>query len=160
MLYGMEPIAELIKLPDGYGAPVQALAWDDVRQRLERATHYWLATTRPDGRPHTVPIDAVWLEGACHFGGHAATVHQRNLRRNPLAALHLESATETVIAEGTAEWITPSAEGARRLAAVSREKYGYAPTPDTYTSGVWRLRPTVVLAWTALDRDATRFRFS
>jgi hypothetical protein len=86
-------------------------------------------------------------------------VHQRNLRKNPLAAVHLESATETVIAEGTAEWITPSAESARRLATVSREKYGLAASPDSYASGVWRLRPTVVLAWTALNRDATRFRF-
>ena len=155
----MEPVADPIRFPEGYGTPTETLPWDAVRQRLEHAEHYWLATTRADGRPHVVPIDAVWFDGACHFGGHPDTVHQRNLRRSPLAAVTVESAVTPIIAEGTAEWFTPSAAAARHLASASKEKYGYGASPQSYRSGVWRLRPTVVLAWTALNRDATRFRF-
>ena len=160
MLDPMDPLVESMRLPEAYGRPSQTLAWDEVRGRLERAEHYWLATVRADGRPHVVPVDAVWLDGAFHFGGHPDTLHQRILRRNPSAAVHLESASHVVIAEGTAQWITPSEALAGRLAAASKEKYGYVASPHAYRAGVWHLRATLVLAWTAIDRDATRFRFA
>jgi hypothetical protein len=48
---------------------------------------------------------------------------------------------------------------ARRLAAASKSKYGYAPPLSVYTSGVWTLEPQRVLAWTNFPRDATRFDF-
>lgn len=57
-----EPIAELLELPKEYGRPEVALAWDDVRARLVAATQYWLATVRPDGRAHVVPLDGIWLD--------------------------------------------------------------------------------------------------
>ena len=44
--------------------------------------HYWLATVRRDGTPHVVPVDGMWLDGGCYFGGDPATVHIRNLRRD------------------------------------------------------------------------------
>jgi hypothetical protein len=47
----MEPVAQQLQLPAGYGTPTETLRWSDVRQRLEEAEQYWLATTRPDGRP-------------------------------------------------------------------------------------------------------------
>jgi hypothetical protein len=27
----------------------------------------WLATTRPDGRPHLMPVIAFWIDGAIHI---------------------------------------------------------------------------------------------
>jgi hypothetical protein len=35
--------------------------WPEARRRLEEADTYWLATVRADGRPHVVPVLAVWL---------------------------------------------------------------------------------------------------
>ncbi len=160
MLERMEPTAGPIRLPPGYGTPTHPLDWADVHRRIEDAPHYWLATTRPDGRPHVVPVDAVWAADACFFGGHADTVHLRNLRTNPHAALHLEDAVAAVIVEGRAQWVTPSAPLAEDLAAASGRKYGYAPPPETYRAGVWRLAPSTVLAWRSLGVDATRFRFA
>jgi hypothetical protein len=130
-----------------------------VRQRLEEAQRYWLATTRPDGRPHVVPIDGVWVDGLWYFGGHPATVHQRNLRSNTNIALHLEDAMSVVIVEGRAEWVTPSATVAKRLATVSNDKYGYGSTASAYRDGTWSLRPRVAIAWTSGLANATRFRF-
>jgi hypothetical protein len=46
----MEPIAEQLELPVGYGRPTELLEWSKIRQRLEAAEQYWLATTRTDGR--------------------------------------------------------------------------------------------------------------
>lgn len=155
----MQPRAAQIRFPAGYGTPTRRLDWDAVRGRLVAASHYWLATTRPDARPHVVPVDGVWLDDAWYFGGHHDTVHQRTLRANPQATIHLEDATAPVIVEGRAEWVTPPMKLAQRLAAASREKYGYAPRPQAYRDGVWALRPHRVLAWNSIADDATRFTF-
>ena len=86
-------------------------------------------------------------------------MHQQTLRENPQVTVHLEDAIAAVIVEGRAEWVTPAAEVAERLATASREKYGYAPPPQAYRDGVWALRTHRVLAWNSLPRDATRFTF-
>ncbi|UQT57067.1 pyridoxamine 5'-phosphate oxidase family protein [Streptomyces durmitorensis] len=42
--------------------PGELLPWAWAAQRLTAARTYWIATTRPDGRPHTRPVWGVWLE--------------------------------------------------------------------------------------------------
>lgn len=37
------------------------LSWPETSQHLATAGTYWLATVRPDGRPHAVPLLAVWV---------------------------------------------------------------------------------------------------
>jgi nitroimidazol reductase NimA-like FMN-containing flavoprotein (pyridoxamine 5'-phosphate oxidase superfamily) len=155
----MPPGAEQLTLPSSYGSPDQLLDWTSVEERLVASLHYWLATVRRDGTPHVVPVDGMWLDGCCYFGGDPATVHIRNLRRDGRAALHLEDAESAVIVEGEAEWVTPSKAVAQRLAAAAKVKYGYPQSASSYQQGVWRLRPAKVLAWTTLYVDATRFRF-
>jgi nitroimidazol reductase NimA-like FMN-containing flavoprotein (pyridoxamine 5'-phosphate oxidase superfamily) len=154
------PIVELLDLPAEYGRPEVTLTWEAVRARLVAAGHFWLVTVRPDGRPHVVPVDGIWLDDACFFGGSRETVKHRNLTHDPRAALHLEDAASAVIVEGTCEWLFPDAELAAGLAQASREKFGYAPEPSSYSrSGVWCLRPARVLSWQQFPRDATRFVF-
>jgi hypothetical protein len=153
----MEVVARQLTLPKSYGAPNTVLQWHEVEQKLVQSKSYWLATTRPDGRPHTVPVDGIWLEAALYFGGDPATVHIRNLRSDPRAVVHTESGESPVIAEGTAEWYQPSDDEISRLVEATRTKYGYPVSPDSYGAGAWRLSPRVVLAWNVLYRDATRF---
>jgi hypothetical protein len=150
-----EPLA----LPAAYGAPAETLAWADVEARLVAATQVWLATARPDGRPHAVPVDALWVDGAAWFGGSPDTVKHRNLLADGRATLHLPDASAAVIVEGRCELVTPDGPTVKRLRAASKEKYGYAPPAKGYTFGVWRLRPSKVMAWTSLPVDATRFLF-
>ncbi len=38
------------------------LEWSWATERLMKAHNYWLATTRPDGRPHCMPVWGIWLE--------------------------------------------------------------------------------------------------
>lgn len=155
----MPPVAEQLRLPSSYGSPNRLLDWTVVEQQLVDSLHYWLATVRGDGSPHVVPLDGIWLDGCCYFGGDPATVHIRNVRRDGRATLHLENGESAVIVEGTAEWTMPSLAVARRLAAASKAKYGYSQSAASYVEGVWRLQPVKVLAWTTLYVDATRFRF-
>ena len=155
----MPPVAEQLRLPGRYGSPNRLLDWTVVEQRLIDSLHYWLATVRSDGSPHVVPIDGLWFDGGCYFGGDRATVHIRNLRHDGRAMLHLEDGESAVIVEGTAEWTTPSKADAQQLVKASKAKYGYSNSAAGYLAGVWRLQPVKVLAWTTLYVDATRFHF-
>lgn len=151
---------ERLRLPEGYGTPSKLLGWDGVAARLEGAAHYWLATVRPDGRPHVVPLDGIWLAGRWYFGGSPAAVKQRNLEANPQASLHLEDPGAAVIVEGRCAFEQPTTAVTEQLAAASKTKYGYAPPASSYLPGVWVLIPSRVMAWTDLTVDATRFVFT
>jgi hypothetical protein len=154
------PTAAPMRLPEEYGHPSTTLDWSAIQLRLEQAEQYWFATTRPDGRPHVVPLDGIWLDDLWYFGGAPQAVHQRNLGDNRQAAVHLADTMAVVILEGTAEFVTLAPDLAQRLATASNTKYPvYAATPERYAGGVWRLRPSVVFAWDRLDVDATRFEF-
>jgi hypothetical protein len=155
-----DPVAELLAVPKGYGTPEVPLAWEDVVARLAGAIHYWLATVRPDGRAHVVPLDGLWLDDGWFFGGSTETVKHRNLEADPRAVLHLEDAGSAVIVEGVCEQLFPDGQLARRLSELSKSKYGYGPDPASYAkTGIWRLRPERVLSWERFPRDATRFVF-
>ncbi len=127
--------------------------------RLADARHYWLATVRPDGRPHVVPLDGLWLDDRRYFGGSPTTVKHRNLLSSPVVTMHLEDGEAAVIVEGSCAIVKPPLETAVRLSEASQAKYGYGPPPAAYLGGVWVLTPTRVLAWTDLTADATRFVF-
>jgi pyridoxamine 5'-phosphate oxidase-like protein len=58
-------------------------AWEDARRELETAEVYWVASVRPEGRPHVTPIAAIWLDGALHFVTGENEPKARNLARNP-----------------------------------------------------------------------------
>jgi hypothetical protein len=125
-------------MPEGYGLPSTTeglLAWPDVEARLVAATSYWLATVRPDGRPHVVPRWGVWLDGRFWYDGAPTTVHVRNLTVNPACALHLESGTEAVIVEGESLPARAPAEtlGARLAEAFGKyRELGYSPAADAW----------------------------
>lgn len=163
------PRADRPVLPDGYGLPSSTdgmLAWADVEARLVAATSYWLATVRPDGRPHVVPRWGVWLDGRFWYDGAPTTVHARNLKANPACSLNLESGKEAVIVEGDSLPARAPAEtlGARISAAFAKyHDLGYSPAADAWAGedggGLRVLTPRRALAWFEFPTDATRFKF-
>jgi hypothetical protein len=121
---------------DGYGSP--PIAWERARQRLEEEwrlqgpngggvphTH-WLATTRPDGAPHVMPVGAVWLDGAFYFTAGAATRKAKNLAHNPRCVIALAARDLDLVVEGEAVKVTDAAT-LQRLADVYAAN-GWAPT--------------------------------
>lgn len=155
-------------MPEGYGVPPSddaLLAWSQVEARLVASAQYWMATTRPDGRPHVVPRWGVWLDGGLFYDGAPTTVHVRNLHANPSCALHLEDGWQAVIVDGTSGPAEPPGLdlGARIAAEVAR-KYGdrgYAPAADAWqgpdAGGLCRFVPDRALAWFDFPVDVTRF---
>lgn len=158
---GVAPIASRPQLPAEYGVSQSTkglLPWSHVTERMTKASHYWMSTVSPDGRPHATPVDGLWLEDRLYFGGSPHTRRQRNLAANPAVCVHLESGTDVVILHGEARHERPDRALATRLAEASTKKYGYAPKADEYeTSGVHVFRPRVAFAWTNLPKDATRW---
>jgi nitroimidazol reductase NimA-like FMN-containing flavoprotein (pyridoxamine 5'-phosphate oxidase superfamily) len=142
------------------------LSWDDVEARLVAATAYWLATVRPDGRPHVVPRWGVWVDGRFWYDGAPSTRHARNLAGNPACSLNLESGTEVVIVEGESRPARAPAESLGQRLAAAFEKYhtlGYRPAADAWDGedggGLRVLTPRRALAWFSFPTDATRFTF-
>jgi hypothetical protein len=159
----VDPTAELLTFPPEYGVARNPLPWDEVRTRLEDAPNYWLATTRPDGRPHVVPLDGIWLDAAWYFGGSSATVHMKNALNGSMGVLHTGEGLQPIIVEGPVSAATLSRKDAERLAAVNNVKYahyGMTATAETYLGGgSCMLRAERVLAWNNFPDDATRFVF-
>jgi nitroimidazol reductase NimA-like FMN-containing flavoprotein (pyridoxamine 5'-phosphate oxidase superfamily) len=156
-----KPVVEKPDIPPEYGNPTKRLEWADVEQKLESASAYWIASTRPDGRPHVVPRDGVWFDGGLYYGGSEKTVHYRNIIRNPQVVVHIGDGQEAIIVEGPVEIEKPTQEMAARLSDVMYAKYPQYGRiePGMYMGGVSVLRPRRVLAWTTFAENATRFTF-
>lgn len=155
-------------MPAGYGVDKAEafVPWEDIEAALRESMHYWLATTRPDGRPHVVPRWGVWLNGSFWYDGSPETVHVQNLKHSPECVLHLEDGWKATIVEGKSLMSDPiTGELGERLAAEYARKYGsdYTPSPDAWSDeiagGMRRIDPVKVLAWTQFPKDLTRYTF-
>ena len=166
-----EPTVDRPLMPEGYGVPATTeglLAWSAVEARLVAAPQYWMATTRPDGRPHVVPRWGVWVDGRLYYDGAPTTVHARNAEADPACVLHLEDGWQAVVIEGESHRAAPPGPSlGPRLAAALAAKYaerGYTPSPDAWdgpdVGGLRVLTPLKAMAWFDFPHDVTRFRFS
>ena len=81
------------------------LPWSWARERLERSHDYWVATTRPDDRPHVMPVWGVFADDALWFSSSRASRKARNLASNPRCAITTDDAHEPVVIEGAAELV-------------------------------------------------------
>lgn len=157
--------------PAGYGLPDTdegLLEWAAVEARLVASKHYWLASVRPDGRPHLIPRWGVWVDDAFFYDGSPTTRHAQNVEQNPAVSLSLEDGWRAVIVEGTSV-ATRADAGAgslgERLAAAFGKYHddGYVPAADAWAGdgggGLRVVRPVTAMAWFSFPTDATRFVF-
>lgn len=155
-------------MPEGYGIPdttESLLDWEVVEGKLVESLHYWIATSRPDGRPHAVPRWGVWMDGHLWYDGAPTTIHARNLIQNPECVLHVGDGRTAVIVEGRSTPADrPGADRGRRLAEGMSAKYGdlgYSPEPDAWegpdAGGLMVFTPVKAMAWFDFPTDVTRF---
>lgn len=150
-----------------YGEPAppgDLLPWDWARDRLERARDYWIGTVRPNGRPHSRPVWAVWLPDGLWFS--TGSLARHNLATNPEITVNLGDADEVVIVEGTALHV-PDDEALRPMCEVYSAKYKYPISPidgqvvDSSGTGgpAYLVRPRVIFGWDRRHTSPTRWRF-
>lgn len=157
----MEPIPEH---PVLFGQPVPQgdalLAWSWARDRLDRARDYWIATTRPDGSPHTRPVWGVWLDRGFWFSTGSSAA--KNLLTNPEISVHPAATDDVVIVEGTA-----SADVSDDALKAYNAKYAWTFEPDGggvrdrdgTVGAAFLVRPRVVFGWESDLRAPTRWPF-
>jgi hypothetical protein len=133
------------------------LPWSWLSERMAGSHNYWIATTRPDGRPHSMPFWGVWLDETFYFGTGRESVKAGNLAHSPEVVVHLESGDEVVIFEGMAEEADRGLHV--RLAEAFSAKYPFEPDPDDMGL-VFALRPRRAYAWRERDYPTSATRFS
>jgi hypothetical protein len=157
----MRPVVDRPVMPAGYGVPAGTdgqLPWSYVDERLAVARNYWVGTTRPDGRPHAMPMWGLWMDGRFYFGTDRGSRKARNLARNAAVVVHLESGDEVVVLEGVAEELT---DAARRAAfdAAYLAKYEMAMADVPGDLSVRAVTPRVALAWRERDFPGSATRW-
>jgi len=149
-------------MPKGYGihgGTKGLVAWSKVMAQLEKSKNYWIGSTRPDGRPHVMPVWGVWLDGAVCFGTDRTSRKARNLQAKPAATVNLESGDEAVIIEGMAREIVDAKEIAAIDAAYVK-KYKMKLTDAPGIPYIVAIEPRIVFAWHERNfpESATRWR--
>jgi nitroimidazol reductase NimA-like FMN-containing flavoprotein (pyridoxamine 5'-phosphate oxidase superfamily) len=102
--------------------------WDWVRGHLRRSTAtYWLATVRPNGAPHVMPVLAVWVEGQPYVCIGTGTRKARNLARDARCVVTVEHEPLDLVVEGTAVKVHDE-DTLRRVAQAYDATYGWQVT--------------------------------
>jgi hypothetical protein len=120
-----EPMVELDPRYGEEGVP--ATPWADAQEKLRDAELYWVTTVRRDGRPHTTPLIAVWLEDALYITTGPDEQKARNIAGNPHCSLltgcnRLHEGLDIVV-EGDAIRVADDAR-LQRVAEAYESKYG------------------------------------
>ncbi|HEV7804571.1 MAG TPA: pyridoxamine 5'-phosphate oxidase family protein [Solirubrobacteraceae bacterium] len=116
----------------GYGVRASGdglLEWSWAQQRLLASRSFWLATSWPDGRPHLMPVWAVWDAGALWFSTGLRSRKARNLLADPRCAVTTEDASSPVVVEGVARFEGDSGAIAR-VTALLGDKYDVELGPE------------------------------
>jgi hypothetical protein len=156
-----EPPSDRPQLTPGYGIETSReglLPWSYVSEHMAAARNYWVATTRPDGRPHSAPVWGLWLDETFYFSTDPDSTKARNLTANPATVVHLESGDDVVILEGIVGRVTKTT-ALTRFVDLYEAKYGIRPDPSDPGQGVYQFKAHTALAWREQDmpKSATRW---
>ena len=138
--------------------------WSWALERIEKSHNYWIATSRPDGRPHLMLIWGIWWQDAFWFSTGPRTRKAKNNAEDPRVVICTEKADEAVILEGTAEEIKDRSVW-KQFAQVYNSKYGGDVEPLLVASQgeVYRVEPRVVFGQDEhapnFAESVTRWRF-
>ena len=152
------------------------IPWSRVLEALESqdpdTQRSFIATTRPDGRPHMAGVGALWDDGKVYVVSGPGTRKSRNLAENPVCAISMALTGMDLVFEGRAERVTDE-ETLRWIA----RRYGEQGWPATVKDGafthdfsapsagpppwyLYAVTPTTVFAVLATEPGgATRWRF-
>jgi hypothetical protein len=141
-----EPKASRPYWPDALKNPLDATSglksWSWAHERLEKSHNYWIATSRPDGRPHLMVVWGVWWEGAFWFSTGPGTRKAKNIAKEPHCVIGTEKSDEAVIVEGVASEVADRAMW-KQMASIYDRKYGgdLMPLLESSEGSIFRVKP-------------------
>lgn len=130
------------------------IPWRTIDIWLQSYRSVWLSTTRPDGRPHCVPVWYMWLpdEKLVYVVTHYTSVKAKNLQSQRYVVLCAGNADDTIILEGIAHLVTDAAEK-KRVNDLWMEKYVDPHTGTKATVGqsdedrIYRVEIAHIMTW-------------
>jgi nitroimidazol reductase NimA-like FMN-containing flavoprotein (pyridoxamine 5'-phosphate oxidase superfamily) len=136
------------------------LLWSWAADRLSTAHNYIVATTRPDGRPHVMPVWGVLLDDEFYFSTGERSRKSHNLAVNPNCVVCPERLDDAVILEGVALKVTESRQ-LRRVINAYKKKYDWEL--DGSEGPIYVVHPRVVFGFSenaaAIQANPTRWLF-
>ena len=118
---------------DIYGHP--PIPWSRAERQLEAPgedTRHYLATVRPDGRPHVAGVGALWVDGKFYFVSGPGTRKSQNLAGRADCVITVPLPDLDLVVEGTATKVTDEPT-LQRLA----ERYDAQGWPATVKDGAF-----------------------
>jgi len=160
------PMADRPVMP-GYGIlPADQgsglMPWSEAERRLSVSHDYWVATVRPDGRPHVMPVWGVWLDGRLWFSSSLGSRKARNLAADPRCTVTTDDARNPVVVDGVVERVADAGPIAAFVDAVNA-KYAAGMTvefQDPTVNATFAVRPATVFALTDGDFQGSPTRWS
>lgn len=131
-----------------------ALPWTWAVDLVNRVRNHTIASVRPDGRPHAMPVWGLWFGDGYGMSTAITSVKSRNLADRPACTVTIIDGDDAVVIDGIAELVDVP-DGFRDAYAA---KYGEG-FPD---GPIWWIRPTVAFAFQATEAfatSATRWQF-
>jgi len=159
-----QPRADRPDMP-GYGlldeqAGTGLKPWSYAVERLANARGYWIATSRPDGRPHAMPIWGVWLNDKFMFSTGIQSRKARNIAANPSVVIAVEPADDAIILEGTVESVEDR-DVKKKFADAYQAKYSW--DMEGFDEPVFAVTPTAAFSFSTNPGEfvggSTRWRF-
>ena len=129
------------------GKPVEQVAEppEGAARRLSQAQNLWVATVRPDGKPHLVPVWFVWHESFFYICTAPGSVKAKNLEQNDRLAVSLEDGTNPLICEGQGSALPRPWPDA--VVDAFQRKYDWSIRSEAEYSRLIRVRPIHWVAW-------------
>jgi nitroimidazol reductase NimA-like FMN-containing flavoprotein (pyridoxamine 5'-phosphate oxidase superfamily) len=152
-------------------AGAEATPWQATEDVLSAAQMFTLTTVRPDGRPHVVPLLALWDRGAVHFSTGPEEQKHHNLDHSALVTLTTTTGNRfahglDVTVEGEAERVTDQ-QRLEALAALWPQRFGEEWQYEVRDGAFWHehgpahvfaVKPTVVRTFTRDPYRQTTYR--
>ncbi|MEE3851082.1 pyridoxamine 5'-phosphate oxidase family protein [Gordonia sp. LSe1-13] len=144
--------------------------WRDARRCLETAPKIWLSTARSDGRPHVMPVMAVWVRDAPYLTTRPTSRKGRNLIADPRCVITVSCDDLDLVVEGIARHTTDDDE-IRSVSSAFLSKYAWEFTvgdgvvrddglPGAPEYFFFSITPTRAFGYGADGLTATRWRFT
>jgi nitroimidazol reductase NimA-like FMN-containing flavoprotein (pyridoxamine 5'-phosphate oxidase superfamily) len=137
------------------------LPWAWAADHLTKARNYFIITTRPDGRPHAMPVWGLWIDQSFYFSTGEHSRKAQNLAHNPKCIVCPEGAGEAVIVEGTAQRVPGDAVPEAFFTGYETK---YSWKMERNSEPIYIVRPDVVFGLIetggAFTATATRWTFA
>ncbi len=151
--------------------------WEEIYPLMadggSEPTH-WLATVRPDGRPHIVPLGVVGMDGVFYFTTGQGTRKGKNLDHNSHCTISLSSRDFDIVVEGVAAKVCDEAKLQRVAEVYAAQGWPAfvhdgvldapysAPTTGPAPYDVYEVTPVTAFALGTTEEtvnQCTRYRF-